>query len=79
MIPGIVYSWSRTIPLDELEMYQFFCYPITWVEGFFQYDPSWLGWKKLNHHRGLIQHNPTHLDWVGPMDWTFFFFFSIFN
>ena len=24
MIPGIVYSWSRTIPLDELEMYQFF-------------------------------------------------------
>ena len=23
MIPGIVYSWSRTIPLDELEMYQF--------------------------------------------------------
>ena len=29
MIPGIVYSWSRTIPLDELEMYQFFCYPIS--------------------------------------------------
>ena len=24
MIPGIVYSWSRTMPLDELEMYQFF-------------------------------------------------------
>ena len=24
MIPGIVYSWSWTIPLDELEMYQFF-------------------------------------------------------
>ena len=24
MIPGIVYSWSRTIPLDELEMYPFF-------------------------------------------------------
>ena len=24
MILGIVYSWSRTIPLDELEMYQFF-------------------------------------------------------
>ena len=24
MIPGIVYSWSRTIHLDELEMYQFF-------------------------------------------------------
>ena len=24
MIPGIVYSWSRTIPLDELEIYQFF-------------------------------------------------------
>ena len=24
MIPGIVYSWSWTIPLDELETYQFF-------------------------------------------------------
>ena len=24
MILGIVYLWSRTIPLDELEMYQFF-------------------------------------------------------
>ena len=24
MIPGIVYSWSWTISLDELEMYQFF-------------------------------------------------------
>ena len=24
MIPGIVYSWSWTIPQDELEMYQFF-------------------------------------------------------
>ena len=24
MIPGIVYSWSWTIHLDELEMYQFF-------------------------------------------------------
>ena len=24
MVPGIVYSWSWTIPLDELEMYQFF-------------------------------------------------------
>ena len=24
MILGIVYFWSRTIPLDELEMYQFF-------------------------------------------------------
>ena len=24
MVPGIVYSWSWTILLDELEMYQFF-------------------------------------------------------
>ena len=51
MIPGIVYSWSRTIPLDELEMYQLFCYPININMELTPYDlilPLFTLWKKYS-------------------------------
>ena len=35
MVPGIVYSWSWTILLDELKMYQFFAT----LSNFFINDP----------------------------------------
>ena len=42
------------------------------VERFFQFNPPWSGWKKIQpnstHHM-----DPTHLDRVRPMGWTIFF------
>ena len=46
--------------------------------GFF--DPTHHGgFKKIQlnptHYRGSTQPNPTHIDWVEPMDWTIYFFY----